>query len=272
MPETPFRTIEISDPRYEHEGLRHITVKTPNLAGRGDITVRLPEAEQIRQKPVPLVILLHGVYGSHWAWTLKAGVHRTAKRLIAEGRIRPMILAMPSDGLWGDGSGYLPHNERNFERWIVDDVPQAVAAVVPAEVAENFRNATCIAGLSMGGYGALRLAARYPDRFRAVCGLSSITELCQLGLFVEEPLSHYAQTDPKTESVAELMRQNRELLPPIRFDCGTDDQLITANRKLSQTLQELEIPHQYQENPGGHEWPYWEKHIVDALVFFDQQF
>ncbi|RRB02676.1 alpha/beta hydrolase [Larkinella rosea] len=272
MPDIPFRTIEISDPRFEHEGLRYVTVKTPNLKGRGDLTVWLPDPELLLKKPVPLVILLHGVYGSHWAWSLKGGAHRTADRLIRENRIRPMILAMPSDGLWGDGSGYLPHNGLDFERWILDDVPNAVAALVSPEMAENFKNTTCIAGLSMGGYGALRLAASYPERFRAVCGLSSITESDQLSQFVEEPLHQYVQIDPVTESVAQLMRQNRDRLPAIRFDCGTEDQLIEANRTLHKTLLEWQIPHQYQENPGGHEWPYWEKHIADALRFFDQQF
>ena len=58
---------------------------------------------------VPLVMLLHGVYGSHWAWSRKGGAHHTAARLIEQGQIPPMVLAMPSDGLWGDGSGYIQH-------------------------------------------------------------------------------------------------------------------------------------------------------------------
>ncbi|WP_332369533.1 hypothetical protein [Spirosoma telluris] len=69
--DSTFRTIELSDPAYEQDGLRYITVKTPNLKGRGDITVWLPSPELIGPEPLPLVILLHGVYGSHWAWPLK---------------------------------------------------------------------------------------------------------------------------------------------------------------------------------------------------------
>ena len=266
---TPFRTIELSDPAYEHDGLRHITVKTSNLAGRGDITVWLPDAELIGENPLPLVILLHGVYGSHWAWALKGGAHRTAGRLMREGRIRPMVLAMPSDGLWGDGSGYLPHDGRNFDRWIVDDVPNAVAVALPPGKAINFPNEVFIAGLSMGGFGALRLGAKYPERFRAMHGFSSITHLNQLPLFVEEPLSAYRQTDPADESVLELMRQNLDLLPPVSFDCGTEDVLIEQNRALHRVLTEQGISHHYAEHPGGHEWPYWRQHLEDALLFFD---
>ncbi|MVM33530.1 esterase family protein [Spirosoma sp. HMF4905] len=264
-----FRTISISNPAYEQDGLRYITVKTPNLTGRGDITIWLPDPELIGQEPLPLVILLHGVYGSHWAWSLKGGAHRTAERLIREGRIRPMILAMPSDGLWGDGSGYLPHNGLDFERWIIEDVPNAVREVLPPDQLTNFPAHLFIAGLSMGGFGALRLAAKYPERFRAVCGMSSITHVNQLPLFVEEPLSEYRQTNSVDESVLDLMIQNRAKLPFIRFDCGTEDLLIEHNQALHQGLSEQGIPHQYVEYPGGHEWPYWQEHLADALLFFN---
>lgn len=267
--ESTFRTIELSDPAYEHDGLRYITVKTPNLKGRGDITVWLPDAELTGNESLPLVILLHGVYGSHWAWSLKGGAHRTAERLIREGRIRPMMLAMPSDGLWGDGSGYLPHNSSDFERWIVDDVPNAVQAALPANQMTGFPSQLFIAGLSMGGFGALRLAAKYPERFQAVCGMSSITHLDQLPLFVEEALSSYRQSNSVDESVLNLLVPNRAKLPLIRFDCGTEDLLIEHNRTLHRDLLEHDIAHQYVEYPGGHEWPYWEEHLADALLFFD---
>ena len=265
-----FRTLEMSNPAYEQDGLRYITVKTPNLAGRGDVTVWLPAADLLGQGPLPLVILLHGVYGSHWSWALKGGAHRTAKRLIDEGRIHPMLLAMPSDGLWGDGSGYLPHSGCNFERWIVDDVPQAVAAALPANNARPFPDQVFIAGLSMGGFGALRLGAIYPDRFSAVYGLSSITHVNQFPLFAEEPLQAYAQADPADESILDVIVRNRSALPTIRFDCGTDDLLIEHNRTLHRALTEQKIPHQYVEHSGGHEWPYWEEHLADVLLFFNQ--
>src|SRR5262249_27299910 len=148
---------------------------------------------------IPLVILLHGVYGSHWAWALKGGAHRTAARMIDKRELPAMVLAMPSDGLWGDGSGYLPHRHENFERWIVDEVPAAVREAVPSvtEASPVFIN-----GLSMGGFGALRLAAKYPRKFRAAGGHSSITHFSQFKLFVEEPLEQYGCA-PSDQSVLE---------------------------------------------------------------------
>ena len=111
-----FRTIEFSDPRFEQQGLRHITVKSKALNMRGDITIYVPDlSSKKHEQPLPIIILLHGVYGSHWAWAFKAGAHLTADRLIREGSIDPFILAMPSDGLKGDGSGYFTAPPQDFD-------------------------------------------------------------------------------------------------------------------------------------------------------------
>jgi putative tributyrin esterase len=149
-----FRTLEVSDPALSPPGLRFVTVKSAALGQRADVLLFVPPQAAALQS-VPLVLLLHGVYGSHWAWAFQGGAHLTAQRLIDSGAIPPLVLAMPSDGLWGDGSGYVAHAEQDFERWIVDEVPAAARAACSAcsEASPLF-----IAGLSMGGFGALRLA------------------------------------------------------------------------------------------------------------------
>jgi enterochelin esterase-like enzyme len=65
-----------------------------------------------------------------------------------------------------------------------------------------------------------------------------------------------------------LLLARRGQLPPIRFDCGTDDALLADNRALSAVLRDAGIPHEYEEFPGGHEWPYWQRHLADSLRFF----
>lgn len=247
----------------EFEGLRFLTVKSRALGGRADITFFAPrEAEGA--KDIPLVILLHGVYGSHWAWAMKGFAHRTLQKLVTAREIPLMALAMPSDGLWGDGSGYLPHARQNFEKWIVEEVPAAAPAILPCV---SMSSPLCIAGLSMGGFGALRIGAKYPQRFRAIGGHSSITHFEQLKMFVEEPASAYCAS-PEDWSVLETMLRRRDALPPIRFDCGTEDQLIEHNRELHRQLLANNIAHMYEEFPGGHAWTYWETHLADTLKFF----
>lgn len=269
-----FRTIEVSDPRFEHEGLREVTFKSPALGGRADVTLYMhPTAAGAGARDVPVVILLHGVYGSHWAWARKGGAHRTAARLMEGGVIPPFVLAMPSDGLWGDGSGYVRHSgtagsgdpSRDFERYVVDEVPACVAGVVPSVSASS---PLFIGGLSMGGFGALRLGAKHPRRFRGVSGHSSITHFSQMSRFVEEPLAAYGPPPEEEQCVLHWMTANRATLPPVRFDCGTDDPLIEDNRRLHRDLDALGIPHRYEEFAGGHEWPYWELHLEDSLRFF----
>lgn len=260
-----FRTTEISNPEFESNNLRYITVKSKYLLGRGDISVYVPQTEKVL-RDLPIVILLHGVYGSHWIWSQKTGIHLKMQQWIESNIVQPMLIVMPSDGLWGDGSGYVPHLTTNYEKWIVEDVIDAVEELVPQASSSS---KLFIAGLSMGGFGALRIGIKYQHKFSGVSGLSSITILDEMKLFVEEPLASYAQEDKANESILATIIENKKSIPPFRFDCGTEDTLIENNRKLNKQLLELNIPHTYKENPGEHEWKYWETHIKETIVFFN---
>lgn len=259
-----FRTVEISDVRFPLDGLRFVTVKSPALRGRGDLVVWLPAGAR-DLAILPLVVLLHGVYGSCWSWALTGGAHLTAERLIREGAIRPVGLVMPSDGLWGDGSGYVRHPDRDFERWIVEDVPAAARRILP----DSVETPLLLGGLSMGGFGALRIGSKYGrEVFSAISAHSSITEFAQMDRFVEEPLESYGVC-PEDVSVQETILNHRGRLPAIRFDCGVDDLLIEENRALHRALETAGVPYVYEEFAGGHDWGYWEEHLADGLRFFD---
>ena len=259
-----FRTIEISDPRFENDGLRHVTVKSRALNQRADITLYVPKNNS-ENRNIPIAILLHGVYGSHWAWAIKGGAHFTAEQLITKNKIRPMVLAMPSDGLWGDGSGYVRHREKNFEKWIAEEVPEVVRQVLSIHPDSPI----FIAGLSMGGYGALRLGAKYPTKFKGISGLSSIVDFTDWQPFVEENIFDL-EVPEKERSVLNFFLKNKSELPPFRFECGTEDELLTANRNLHKELNNKNIPHVYAEFPGGHEWEYWKIGLERSLLFFEK--
>jgi putative tributyrin esterase len=258
-----FRTFETSDPGLVPDGLHFITVKSAALQQRADITLFVPR-QAAGLHDMPLVLLLHGVYGSHWAWAFKGGAHHTAQRLIDAGAIPPLVLAMPSDGLWGDGSGYVAHAEQDFERWIVDEVP---AAAVEACASCSAASPLCIAGLSMGGFGALRLAGKHPARFVAAAGHSSVTEAAQLDALLAEPRAAWSNA-PGDLSVLAALRGAPAPLPPLRFDCGRDDPFIAANRRLHHELDAAGIAHAYAEHDGSHGWDYWSRHLEDTLRFF----
>jgi len=250
----PLVPVELSDPQYESDGLRHATANSRALGRRGDVTFWAPPDHE--GGPLPLVILLHGVYGSHWAWAHKAGAHRAGARV---------ALAMPSDGLFGLGSGYVPHAGGDFADWILGEVPWLASQALSSVDADA---PVALVGLSMGGFGALLLAARHSDRVSAAYGMSSITEFDQMRFFVGD-ISGY-DVDEADRSVLGACIAAGPSLPRIGFDCGTTDPLIEPNRALHAGLDAARVPHTYAEFDGGHEWPYWATHLHDALAFVDQ--
>ncbi len=261
-----YGNVELSDPQYERNHLRYLTFKSPALKRRGDVTIFVPPGCE-RKERLPVVVLLHGVYGSHWSWSMKGGAHLTALNLIEKQLIEAIVLCMPSDGLWGDGSGYIAHAEADYEGWIMEDVIGCVTEVIPCI---DSRSPLFIAGLSMGGYGALRLGAKYAEKVAGFSGHSSITYPGDLARFIEQPLTLYAEALEREDAVPLYwMKRHKEILPPFRFDCGTSDALIEDNRELHQSLVGLDIPHQYFEFEGDHNWNYWQEHVADTLLFFD---
>lgn len=263
VPMPRFRTLETSNPLVPTAGLRFATAKSAALRRRADVSWHVPpQAQGIAD--LPIVILLHGVYGSHWAWALKGGAHLTSARLVDEGALPPVALLMPSDGLWGDGSGYLPHGDADYERWIVDEVP---AIAIDAIDGCSARSPVCIAGLSMGGWGALRLAGKHPRRFAAAAAHSAMTDIAQFDALVEDDRASWSNA-PADRSVAAALTAAQAPLPPIRFDCGRDDPFIEGNRALHATLCEAGIAHVYVERDGGHDWAYWTDALEGTLRFF----
>lgn len=255
--------IEWSDPAYERENLRFLTFQSPALGGRGDVALFIPEGEA--PEKLPLVVLMHGVYCSHWSWTMKGGAHQTAAAMIAAGEIPPLVIAMPSDGLWAEGSAYLPHESADYEKWIVEDVVGCVTAEVPGlgDDSDVF-----IAGLSMGGYAALRLGAKYARRFAGVSAHSAVTRFEDIERLVTRRPLPFRLDPPQEWDILYWMAENREQLPPIRFDCGLDDGLLAGNRDLHFSLDGLGVPHSYEEFPGAHKWSYWAEHLRETLSFF----
>jgi putative tributyrin esterase len=258
-----FRTVERADPAISAEGLDFVTVKSPALQRRADVTLFVPAAAR-GVRNLPIVILLHGVYGSHWAWALKGRAHLTVTRLIAEGKLPPVAVLMPSDGLSGDGSGYVPQSGLDAERWIIEDVPALARQLIPGCTE---RSPLLVAGLSMGGFGALRLAGKYPGRIAAAAALSAVTETRQLQDLIEESTDGWSSLPADRSALAALIGASGPL-PPLRIDCGFDDPLLDANRALHFALQRAFVSHLYAESPGGHDWPYWSRTLEDSLIFF----
>ncbi len=257
-----FPNAQLSEPLPGNEDLRFLNFHSDALGYRGDVLLFTPPQFQSLSR-LPLLLLLHGVYGCQWNWWLNGKVDLTASDMMREGSMRPMMIAMPSDGLWCDGSGYVPHAHSNYEKWIVDDLPSCLREVFPQLDPETF----FLAGLSMGGFGALRLGMKYADRVAGISAHSSITQVEQLSQFIPYPAQAFQYAGKEDTDLLHWAKANRQHLPPIRFDCGTDDSLLAANRDLHRALTGMNIRHQYEEFPGGHDWEYWTDHVRQTLEF-----
>lgn len=254
-----------SDPRYELAGLRFITVQSPSIGGRADLAVFVPDGHH-DDADLPIVMLLHGVYGSFWNWSLIGGAHVVLTRMLDRGEIGPMALAMPSDGMAGEGTAYLRHATADYESWVMRDALDCVREAVPGATDHS---PLLLCGASMGGFGALRLAARHPRQVTAVSAHSAITDLTDLAAFLGDDSSVVA-TDDDDDDIADLFAAAGAPIPRVRFDCGRDDPLLASNRRLHDRLDATGIDHQFQEFDGGHDWAYWHDRLPTSLAFFER--
>lgn len=258
------RNSVLSDEVPGHPGVRLLTLHSRALRRRADVTLYLPPAPAAR--PLPLLILMHGVYGSHWNWWALGNLPAIAGEMLVAGEINPIAVAMPSDGLWSDGSGYVAHKGFDAEAWILDDVPAGVRESFPLVRTDK----VFLAGLSMGGFGALRIGAKHAGRVAGIAAHSPVTGLADLRQFVHDSIERDLARGKRDADLLYWMRRNRSHLPPIRFDCGTEDSLLASNRALHAALLRARIPHDYEEHPGGHDWEYWRRQVRSTLRFVSQ--
>ena len=106
-----------------------------------------------------------------------------------------------------------------------------------------------------------------PSQVQGISAHSSITKVAQLSQFIPFPSQAFQYAGELDTDLLHWAKVNHDTLPPIRFDCGTEDSLIEANRALHTALTELRMPHDYEEFPGGHDWPYWTQHVRRTLAF-----
>lgn len=258
-----FSSVEIADPAFRAGARIETTVTSVALGGRrADCSFWIPALSPETARPLPLVILLHGVGGSHWAWFGKGGAEQIAASMIATGETEPFALAAPSDGLLGFGSAYVAQPGADVASWILDDVPDLAGRVDPRIDAAA---PIGLIGLSMGGYGALRLAlAAGKTRVPAAVGMSSLTTLADHARFGVDPLPDVA--DERSRSILGALDAS-DVAAALRIVCGRDDFLIEDNRRLHDALALRGVAHEWIEDEGDHSWEYWRRHLPGAVSF-----
>jgi len=230
----------------------------PSLRKQTPITILFPDRIENRG-PYPVFYLLHGLSDSNTVWTRMTSLERYTERL-------PLIVVMPD----GQRSFYCDSaTGQRFDEFIAQDLPALIQRFFHVR---DDRAGRCIGGLSMGGYGAIKMALKYPDRYVSATGHSGayFRDFNQIrdDLHNELALHFGGPTLREEDNVFSLAQKNANAsLPALRFDCGVDDFLIENNRDLDRHLAQLGIAHEYEEFPGAHSWRYWDEHIQEALTF-----
>lgn len=204
----------------------------------------------VGEGPFPVLFQLHGLTDSHATWINHSNIARHAYGL-------PLAIAF-SDGGTGaylNWSGHDRIGKRLYEDLIVTDITNHL------KLHFNVTDGPwAIGGLSMGGYGSMRLGLKHPDMFASIWSHSSKFEWDG---FIES--GQFPDTDDLDVRYHARALLNADRKPVISFDCGTEDQLLDESRRFDHFLTEIGIEHTYNEHPGGHEWDYWDTHVQTAL-------
>ncbi len=213
----------------------------------------------------PVVYLLHG-YGMTPAEWLK--VQPQLPRMADDLRV---IIVCPDGGNnWYVDSPVAPHSK--YETYVTKELVAQVDGSLPTI---RDRRARALCGLSMGGYGALRLAIMHQDLFSAAGSMSGLVD------FTPFP-NRWGTQDifGKAEENAERMQEYNvinltHLIRPgldIMIDCGTEDFFHQSNENLHRALLERHVPHTYTSFPGTHNYAYWNNAILHQFIFLSRHF
>lgn len=287
---------------------------TPALGVEKHVLIYLPPSysKQV-QRRYPVAYYLHGATVDEAAWVSRVGIDIVMDSLIARG-LPEMLLIMPD----GDDGWYMnwaasPSYEDCFSAHDYTEDPSRhcvhqyhyddyITTDLVGYVDRTFRTLPSakhrgVAGLSMGGYGALTLALHHPDVFSAAVSHAGSVSVLYLGPHPYAAPGRYATSIDTLRSLSseaewEVARKNigsgfddwlaaepitmiRRLLakgvalPALYLDVGENDRMagVDENRSFDAELSKLGVQHEFHVWPGGHDWRYWHSHVADGLTW-----
>lgn len=244
--------------------LLHCHVSSATLGMQMSMNVILPQ-----QAPPPgghpVLWLLHGLSDSHQTWTRNTSIERYVEQTGLAVIMPDVHRSFYCDMVYGG----------DYWSYVSEELPALAANMFPIS---QKKEDTYVAGLSMGGYGAFKLALRQPERFAAAASLSGV-----LDLRARIDMARADQQSSLRLRTLELVTGHRELLPennpmhwaleiagkgtcpPLLQICGSSDFLVEDNRRFQSLAAELGLPITYMEQHGDHNWAFWDQTIQQVL-------
>jgi putative tributyrin esterase len=230
----------------------------------------LPSGYFKSNKRYPVLYLLHGLFGHHDDWITRTNLAEYAASY-------DLIIVTPEgyDSWYIDSATVLTDKyESYFVRELIPDVDARYRTI-------KDKRARGVAGLSMGGYGALKYGLKYPDYFAFAGSLSGALDPANRS--EERPgfawdilrpslVAAFGPVNSRARQVNDLHQIARNFtaadissLPYLYFDCGLEDGFLATNREFAEILLSKKIAHQYRQLPGGHNWKYWDRQVREIL-------
>ena len=238
------------------------------LGTRTSLNAVIPLRDESGQEPprempeqYPVLFLLHGLHSNYTAWSRYSSVERYANE-------KGLAVVMPDAGR----SFYtnMRYGYRYFD-FFSQELPEVANRLFPLS---RDRSQRFIAGLSMGGYGAFKLALSHPEQYAAAASLSGTLSLTEIedpdSLLPEWPIifgdnSKIEHSEDDLLYLAKRYYQQKQF--PLRLFqcCGTEDFLYQSNQHFLKNGKELGLDLHYEESPGGHEWQYWDEQMKRVI-------
>ena len=261
--------------------MESLKFKSELLSYPVEYSVYLPPGYETSNRSYPVLYLLHGYSDDETGWIQFGEANRIADNGIENGDFPPCIIVMPD----GKVSWYVNSADGKdpWEDMFIQEFIPFIEKEYRIRQKKEFR---AIAGLSMGGNGALSLSMHHTDLFSSCVAMSA-------GTFTDEEITTNDQYDnyfkniygkKPANGVSEYWKANsplhlletvdKEKLKSVKWyiDCGDDDFLYKGNSALHVKMRNLGIPHEYRVRNGSHEWSYWRTGLSDGLVFISERF
>ncbi|MBK8967717.1 MAG: alpha/beta hydrolase family protein [Saprospiraceae bacterium] len=226
-----------------------------------------PDGYTAANDPYPVVYLLHGYSGNFTGWLKEAP---QLQRLVD---LYQILIVCPDGGY---DSWYLDSPIDSTVRYETHIVREVIPYIDSTYHTRATRSGRAIAGLSMGGHGALYLGARNPAIFGAAGSMAGGLDLRP---FPKNWNLKRVLGDPETSrgnwerhSVVNLVSAFKSTETRLIIDCGISDFFLEVNRDMHQRLLKAGVPHEYTERPGGHTGRYWGSAVDFQLLFFSKAF
>jgi enterochelin esterase-like enzyme len=260
-------------------------IKSAILNKEVHYSIFLPSDYYTSERAYPITYLLHGYGDADDGWIQFGEVNRLADDAIKAGKIPPMIIVTPD----GFTSFYInaADGSFNYEDFFIKELIPHIEKTYKVKAEKRFRG---ISGLSMGGYGSLVYALKYPNLFAAAAPLSAaiwtpdqVKEMSKSqfdGYFINSIGKNLLGAERLTPTwlanspLGLIEKKTQEEISSVRYwiDCGDDDFLTIGNAQLHIALTNKNIPHEFRMRDGAHNWTYWRTGIIDALAFIGDSF